>query len=115
MDRYAVNSVWIALRFRDIRCSFLVRLVSNAGDQFLNAKREKTSWLQLFLNSRIFKAECYVRGQPRTRRLTCCFASTSGRRGANLMARLSSVVASAARPASPTGDTWVSVALSSRA
>src|SRR5258706_14677106 len=32
--------------------------------------------------------------------------------GRELMARLSSVVASAAHPTSPTGDTWVSVALS---
>ena len=32
--------------------------------------------------------------------------------GRELMARLSSVVASAAHPTSPSGDTWVSVALS---
>ena len=32
--------------------------------------------------------------------------------GRELMARLSSVVASATHPTSPTGDTWVSVALS---
>ena len=59
-----------------------------------------------------FKAGCCGRGLLPMPRRMCCFASTIGKAGRELMRRLRPLVASAAHPESPAGDTWVSVALS---
>ena len=57
------------------------------------------------------RAACCARGPRRTRQRTLCSVLTTRTAGRELMRRVSAVVTSAANPASPLADTWVSVAL----